>query len=117
MFFWEDNIFEELFRINQVCEFFMKNDCRKGDKCNYIHDYDLCRYLFLKKCKYGDKCKYYHNGNRKEWMDKKNTDQEKTDTKKKYHGLYFIIIYQQQIIFQIFEDFIFAIVLNINITV
>jgi hypothetical protein len=54
--------------MDKVCEWFMKNDCRKGINCRFIHDHDLCRDFFFGKCDYGDLCKHYHGGDREKWL-------------------------------------------------
>ena len=74
--------------MDQVCEYFMKNDCRKGDMCKWIHDYDLCRDFFFGKCKYGELCKHYHGGDREKWLKRtfgatKNMDKPKGDRPKR----------------------------------
>lgn len=56
--------------MDSVCRLFMKSECKNGENCKWIHDYDLCRDLYFGKCKFGDNCKYYHGGDRDEWLDR-----------------------------------------------
>jgi len=49
-----------------VCIHWMQNQCKKGDKCEFLHVYDEdkippCRYYMKdQQCQKGDKCTYMH---------------------------------------------------------
>lgn len=48
--------------MDHVCKFYMKGNCRNGEKCKFIHDKNICRNMFFyNECKFGDECKYKHN--------------------------------------------------------
>ena len=45
---------------NKICKFFLKNECKHGDQCKFLHDKTICRnYFFDAKCKH-QKCKFKH---------------------------------------------------------
>jgi hypothetical protein len=51
---------------NNICKFFLKNNCTHGDKCKFIHDKSICRDYFLQGvCKRGNKCKFTHKQDKK----------------------------------------------------
>ncbi|XP_029206276.2 LOW QUALITY PROTEIN: nucleoporin NUP42-like [Acropora millepora] len=47
-----------------VCQYFLRGDCRFGDKCRMKHPSDetttVCPYFLRGNCRYGDKCHYEH---------------------------------------------------------
>jgi len=53
----------------QVCRFFAKGECTKGDKCTFSHDFDedslkaidLCIHFAKGTCKKGDECTFNHD--------------------------------------------------------
>lgn len=63
---------EEFFRIERegVCRYFLKNECKKGENCEFKHSDDqiktkyktkLCKnFLESSFCKYKDQCSYAH---------------------------------------------------------
>ncbi|UJR25696.1 hypothetical protein I4U23_007047 [Adineta vaga] len=50
----------------ELCQYFLSNACRYGDKCFYSHDRSnnqsnrICQYYLRGKCMYGDRCRYDH---------------------------------------------------------
>jgi hypothetical protein len=69
---WEGDM-EEFFKLERegVCRYYLKNECRKGEHCEFRHEEDhnkmgkfktkLCL-NFVEKgaCKYRDQCSYAH---------------------------------------------------------
>lgn len=47
-----------------VCQYFLRGDCRFGDKCRMKHPSDetatVCPYFLRGNCRYGDRCHYEH---------------------------------------------------------
>lgn len=44
----------------KICKFYLKNSCKQGDKCSYIHSKDICKnYFFDGNCK-REKCNFKH---------------------------------------------------------
>jgi hypothetical protein len=49
-----------------ICNFYLKGDCKFGNKCKYSHDNKMskadlpCQFYLKNKCTFGDKCKYQH---------------------------------------------------------
>ena len=52
----------------EICKYFLKGTCSKGDNCNFIHDYNLlqnnhqnknCKFFLSDTCTKQD-CKYFH---------------------------------------------------------
>lgn len=44
-----------------ICKYFVKNNCKHGDQCKFVHDSEVCKNYFLDgTCKRNDKCKFKH---------------------------------------------------------
>lgn len=43
-----------------VCKFFMNGNCKKGDKCDFIHDWNFCRDIFFKGECFRENCRFNH---------------------------------------------------------
>ena len=43
-----------------VCKFFMNGNCKKGDKCDFIHDRNFCRDIFFKGECFRENCRFNH---------------------------------------------------------
>ena len=71
--------------MSKVCKFFVKGNCRDGEKCRFSHEKDICRNHFFDKCTVTD-CRFKHtakldekkegnrDGNRGERRKVKNTE-------------------------------------------
>ena len=44
---------------SKVCKFFVKGNCRDGEKCRFSHEKDICRNYFFDKCTVVD-CRFKH---------------------------------------------------------
>ena len=64
---------------NNICKFFLKNNCTHGDKCKFVHDKSACRdYFFHGSCKRGNSCKFKHE----HMLSKTQTDKDESNNKK-----------------------------------
>ena len=62
---------------NNICKFFIKNNCIHGDKCTFIHEKNICRnYFFNGTCNRNDSCKFIHK-----YYINDNIDNNKDNTK------------------------------------
>ncbi len=47
--------------MSNICNFFVKGNCRNGNECKFIHDKNICRFHFLGGyCKRGNTCLFSH---------------------------------------------------------
>ena len=46
--------------MSKLCKFYIKGNCKDGDKCKYTHKNGICKFHFFGICKKADKCKLSH---------------------------------------------------------
>ena len=45
--------------MSKICKFFVKGNCRDGEKCKFKHEEGICRNYFFDECK-NENCKFKH---------------------------------------------------------
>jgi len=53
--------------MNKICKFYMENNCKKGDSCDFVHDNNICKDWWFNKCNIVG-CNFKHGlDNKKGW--------------------------------------------------
>jgi hypothetical protein len=65
---------KQTIEMSNICNFFVKGNCRNGNECKFIHDKNICRFYFLGGyCKRGNVCLFSHEFTIKGVEKKENT--------------------------------------------